>query len=68
MTGHCSILLLSTIFDHYGEPSVFYVIWLVLGGLTSLKMVRELEYERQHCELLFVSENRWVCTSPGHGT
>ena len=39
LSGHCSVLLLSTIFDHYGSPSTFYIMWLVLGGFSAMRMV-----------------------------
>lgn len=39
LSGHCSVLLLSTIFDHYGSPSTFYIMWLILGGFSAMRMV-----------------------------
>ena len=39
LSGHCSVLLVSTIFDHYGSPSTFYIMWLLLGGFSAMKMV-----------------------------
>lgn len=39
MSGHCSVLLISTMFDHYGSPGMFYFSWIVLGGLSGLKVV-----------------------------
>lgn len=38
-SGTCSVLLLSTLLDHYGSPSAFWPLWLVLGGCSALKMV-----------------------------
>jgi hypothetical protein len=37
LVSHCVILTLSTLFDHYGMPSMFYIFWLVSGSLVSLK-------------------------------
>ena len=39
LAGHCLVLLLATILDHMGSPGPFYLMWIVFGGLTSLKMV-----------------------------
>ena len=43
MTGHCVVLLLSTLFDHYGSPGMFYLLWIIFGGLSGLKLVSESE-------------------------
>jgi hypothetical protein len=40
MSGHCAVLLTSTLFDHYGTPAMFYFLWIILGGLSGLKLVR----------------------------
>lgn len=37
MTAHCTILMFSTLFDHYGIPTMFYLFLLIIGGLTALK-------------------------------
>ena len=39
MSGHCVVLLISTVFDHYGTPTMFYFLWIVFGGLSGLRMV-----------------------------
>ena len=39
LSGHCIVLLMSTLFDHYGTPGVFYVMWVGLGGLSATKLV-----------------------------
>eukprot|EP00731_Ephydatia_muelleri_P017428 Em0010g526a len=38
LSGHCIVLLMSTLFDHYGTPGVFYVMWVGLGGLSATKL------------------------------
>ena len=40
LTGHCLVLLLTAVLDHMGSPGMFYLMWVIFGGLTSLKMVR----------------------------
>lgn len=40
LTGHCLVLLLTAILDHMGSPGMFYLLWIIFGGLTSLKLVR----------------------------
>lgn len=39
LAGHCLVLLLAAILDHMGSPGPFYLLWIIFGGLTSLKMV-----------------------------
>ncbi len=39
ISSHCIILLISTLFDHNGLPGMFYLLWLLAGGLTAAKMV-----------------------------
>ena len=39
MSGHCAVLLISTVFDHYGSPGMFYILWIVLGAMSGLKVV-----------------------------
>lgn len=39
MSGHCAVLLLSTLFDHYGTSGMFYILWITIGGLSGLKVV-----------------------------
>ncbi|XP_019862284.1 PREDICTED: protein YIPF3-like [Amphimedon queenslandica] len=39
LTAHCIILSLSTVFDHYGTPVMFYLFWIIFGLLTTCKQV-----------------------------
>ena len=48
LAGHCLVLLLATILDHMGSPGPFYLLWIVFGGLTSLKMVMPSTHSHAH--------------------
>jgi len=38
--GHCLALFLTTIFHPVHSHLFFYTLWLVFGGLSTLRMVR----------------------------
>ena len=48
LAGHCLVLLLATILDHMGSSGPFYLLWIVFGGLTSLKMVMLSTHSHAH--------------------
>ncbi len=71
LSGHCTVLLLSTLFDHYGSPSVFWILWLVLGGLSAMKMVQcltvEIFWTVYVIELLHTCITMWGSRDGGEG-
>ena len=65
MSGHCVVLLISTVFDHYGTPRMFYFLWIIFGGLSGLKVV-SLGLLASCAVLMYYFRLVYICAKPGH--